>query len=45
LPTKILIDPQGKIIGRYGSGAGTDEDLDKKLSEVLSFSIATKLKK
>ena len=30
LPTKILIDPNGMIVGRYGS----DEDLDKKLAEI-----------
>ncbi|WP_433902868.1 redoxin domain-containing protein [Sphingobacterium puteale] len=35
LPTKILIDPQGLIIGRYGSGAGTDVDLDQKLTEIF----------
>jgi len=36
LPTKILIDPQGVIIGRYGGGAdGTDAELDAKLAEVL----------
>ena len=35
LPTKILIDKEGKIIGRYGGGGGTDEDLDKKLSEIF----------
>src|SRR5699024_4809173 len=26
LPTKILINPSGEIIGRYGSGGGDDED-------------------
>lgn len=31
LPTKILIDPNGIIIGRYGS----DEALDQKLAEVF----------
>ncbi|RQO74814.1 thioredoxin [Pedobacter sp. KBW06] len=36
LPTKILIDPSGKIIGRYGdNNGGSDEDLDKKLAELL----------
>jgi thiol-disulfide isomerase/thioredoxin len=37
LPTKILIDPDGKIIGRYDKG--TDEEaaaLDKKLAEVMA---------
>jgi thiol-disulfide isomerase/thioredoxin len=32
LPTKILIDKNGKIIGRYGS---EEEDLDKKLAELM----------
>ncbi|RKE57083.1 TlpA family protein disulfide reductase [Sphingobacterium detergens] len=35
LPTKILINPEGIIVGRYGSGAGTDDELDKKLAEVF----------
>lgn len=36
LPTKILIGPDGKIIGRYGdSNGGTDEDLDKKLAALF----------
>ena len=35
LPTKILIDHNGVIIGRYGGGGGTDEDLDAKLAEVM----------
>ncbi|MNY67365.1 hypothetical protein D3C86_2049380 [compost metagenome] len=36
LPTKILIDPSGKIIGRYGDrNGGSDQDLDKKLEELL----------
>jgi len=36
LPTKILIDPTGKIIGRYGGeGGGNDEDMDKKLAEIF----------
>ncbi len=36
LPTKILIDPTGKIIGRYGdNNGGSDQDLDKKLEELL----------
>jgi peroxiredoxin len=36
LPTKILIDPQGTIIGRYDQG--TDEEaaaMDKKLADLL----------
>lgn len=35
LPTKILIDPNGKIIGRYGGGGESDEAMDKKLAEVF----------
>ena len=37
LPTKILIDREGRIIGRYDKG--TDEEaaeLDRKLAEVLA---------
>jgi len=37
LPTKILIDPKGVIIGRYGGGADSDEDLDAKLKEVFKI--------
>ncbi len=37
LPTKILIDPTGKIVGRYGDSiGGTDEDLDKKIASVFN---------
>lgn len=32
LPTKILIDPSGKIIGRYGT---EQKPLDKKLAEIF----------
>jgi hypothetical protein len=35
LPTKILIDPNGVIVGRYGGGGEDDAALDKKLSEVF----------
>ena len=35
LPTKILIDPNGNIIGRYGGGGENDEAMDKKLSEIF----------
>lgn len=35
LPTKILIDPDGVIIGRYGSNGGTDADMDRKLAEIF----------
>ncbi|MDR2283702.1 MAG: redoxin domain-containing protein [Sphingobacterium sp.] len=37
LPSKILINPEGVIIGRYASGAGSDDDLDKKLKEIFKF--------
>lgn len=35
LPTKILIDPNGVIVGRYGGGGENDEAMDKKLKEVF----------
>lgn len=35
LPTKILIDPNGIIIGRYGGGGENEEAMDKKLSEIF----------
>lgn len=35
LPTKILINPDGMIIGRYGGGGESDEAMDKKLEEVF----------
>ncbi|HZW69457.1 MAG TPA: TlpA disulfide reductase family protein, partial [Hanamia sp.] len=35
LPTKVLIDPNGMIIGRYGGGGENDEAMDKKLSEIF----------
>lgn len=35
LPTKILIDKEGMIIGRYGGGGGTEEDMDRKLKEIF----------
>ncbi|WP_202183162.1 TlpA disulfide reductase family protein [Chitinophaga solisilvae] len=35
LPTKILIDPQGTIIGRYGGGGEDDDAMDRKLEEVF----------
>lgn len=37
LPTKILIDPNGVIVGRYGGGGGSDDDLDAKLKSVFKF--------
>ena len=36
LPTKILIDKNGMIIGRYGGGGESDEAMDKKLAEIFS---------
>lgn len=35
LPTKILIDKDGMIIGRYGGGGEGDDDMDKKLEKVF----------
>lgn len=35
LPTKILIGPTGKIIGRYGDNDTNDDDLDKALAEIF----------
>lgn len=35
LPTKILIDREGVIIGRYGGGGGTEADMDRKLKEIF----------
>ncbi|PSL47952.1 thiol-disulfide isomerase/thioredoxin [Chitinophaga niastensis] len=35
LPTKILIDPQGMIIGRYGGGGEDDDAMNKKLLEIF----------
>jgi thiol-disulfide isomerase/thioredoxin len=35
LPTQILIDPAGTIIGRYDEGAASVAALDKKLAEVF----------
>jgi thiol-disulfide isomerase/thioredoxin len=36
LPTKILIDPSGKIIGRYGDNIGdSEEELDKILASIF----------
>jgi glutathione peroxidase-family protein len=36
LPTKILIDPQGIIIGRFAADASPDEYLDNKLKELFN---------
>lgn len=35
LPTKVLIGPDGKVIGRYGGGGDDDEAMDKKLKELF----------
>lgn len=35
LPTKILIDKNGIIIGRYGGGGEDDAAMDKKLEEIF----------
>ncbi len=35
LPTKILIDKNGVIIGRYGESRDDEASLDKKLEEIL----------
>ena len=36
LPTKILIDPKGVIIGRYGDDGENDGAMDKKLAEIFN---------
>jgi len=35
LPTKILIDPQGIIVGRYGGGREDDEAMDRKFETIF----------
>lgn len=35
LPTKILVGPDGIILGRFGAGAGSDEDMDKMLNDIF----------
>jgi thiol-disulfide isomerase/thioredoxin len=38
IPTKILIGPDGKILGRFGdSHGGTEEDMDKLMAEIFKF--------
>ncbi|WP_316819292.1 TlpA disulfide reductase family protein [Pedobacter nyackensis] len=36
LPTKILIDKNGIIIGRYGAGGEDDVAMDKKMEEIFN---------
>jgi len=36
LPTKILIDKNGIIIGRYGGGGDSDEEMDRKLASIFN---------
>lgn len=36
LPTKILIDKEGMIIGRYGGGGEDDAAMDQKLKEIFN---------
>lgn len=45
LPTKILIDPEGMIIGRYGGGGEGDEAMDQKMKEVFQYEKIQKQKK
>lgn len=35
LPTKILVGPDGIILGRFGTGGGNDTDMDKMLAEIF----------
>ena len=35
LPTKILVGPDGVIVGRFGGGGGSDADMDKMLAEIF----------
>lgn len=37
LPTKILIDPSGVIIGRYGADGDDDEAMDRKFEEIFKY--------
>ncbi|MBW8683761.1 redoxin domain-containing protein [Chitinophaga rhizophila] len=41
LPTKILVDKDGVIIGRYGGGGEGDDALDAKLAAVLPATMLT----
>lgn len=35
LPTQFLVDPQGKIIGRFGGSQDPDEEIEKLLASVI----------
>lgn len=35
LPTKILIDPKGKIIGRFGADGDNDEEMDQMFQNIF----------
>ena len=37
LPTKILIDPQGKIVGRFDGQNGSDEEMEKMLTDLIKL--------
>lgn len=41
LPTKILIDPNGVIIGRYGGGGENDDAMDQKLAQIFGEKVAS----
>ena len=34
-PTTVLVDPNGKIIGRYGDNGKTEDDMEKQLAEIF----------
>ncbi|MGE0078276.1 MAG: redoxin domain-containing protein [Bacteroidales bacterium] len=40
LPTKILVDPNGLIVGRYGGGGEDEDALDKKLEELFGGNVS-----
>ncbi|QKJ30657.1 AhpC/TSA family protein [Mucilaginibacter mali] len=35
IPTKVLIDPSGKIVGRFGSLGGNDADMDQMFASIF----------
>ncbi len=39
LPTKILINPQGLIVGRFGGGGESDDAMDKMLAEIFDKTV------